>query len=51
MNWKWEGQVTSTPVRSTRIFSESLERLRFSFTANAKRQAAACRKTKKIILF
>ena len=28
-----------------------LERFSFAFTANGKRQAAACRKSKKIILF
>ena len=30
---------------------KTIERFSFAFTANGKRQAAACRKSKKIILF
>ena len=43
MNCKWEGQVRSAPVRSTRIFSESLVRLSTAKTANAERRLVVCR--------
>jgi len=35
----------------SKVFCVLLERFSFAFTANVKRQAAACRKSKKIILF
>ena len=37
--------------QSTEKLHEIIERFSFAFTANAKRQAAACSKSKKIILF
>ena len=47
-----ETQSASEDVAQiTQKTSNLLERFSFAFTANAKRQAAACRKSKKIILF
>ena len=41
-------EVMIAPSQGTII---TLERFSFAFTANGKRQVAACRKSKKIVLF